>query len=295
MQRRKHRLFPAARRLRYALETVAVYTVYGFFRILPLDAASNLGGLIGRTLGPHLPSSETARKNIESAFPAITLDEREKIVRGAWDNIGRVAAEYAHLHRIWERVELVGGEHLEAARTSGNATIFFAGHLANWEINAICAKKNGLDISLVYRKPNNPWVDSLLRHARDSGGTGHIEKNKAGAREMLAVIRRKGALGLLIDQKLSEGIPVPFFGRPAMTAPALAQLALRYPCPVHPSRVERLGGCRFRVTIFPPLALPSTGDAEKDVEVMMTDINRIIEGWVRERPEQWLWIHKRWG
>lgn len=212
-----------------------------------------------------------------------------------WDNLGRTAAEYAHLHRIWERVELVGGEWLDRTRESRKAAIFVAGHLANWEINAIAAKKRGVGINLVYRKPNNPGVDGLLRHARDSGAAGHIRKGAGGAKEMLAVLRRGGVLGLLIDQKLNEGIAVPFFGRPAMTAPALAHFAMKFGCPVYPSRIERLDGCRFRMTLYPPLAVPGTGDKEKDVLAMMTDINAQLESWVRERPEQWLWIHRRWG
>lgn len=284
-----------ATRLRYALETALVYALYGFFRILPLDVASGIGGAIGRTIGPHLPSSVTARDNLAHAFRHMNKAEREAVVRGMWDNLGRVLAEYPHLHRIWDRVELIGGEHLIRTRESGTAAIFCGAHLANWEISAIAAKKHGVDVSLVYRKPNNPWVDGLLRHARDSGAAGHIRKSKSGAREMLAIIKDGGVLGLLIDQRLSEGLAVPFFGRDAKTAPALAQLALRHNCPVYPSRVERLEGCRFRMTIYPALTPPNTGDAEKDVLAMMTDLNQRIEDWVRERPAQWLWIHRRWG
>ena len=281
-------------RLRYALETAAAYIVYAFFRVLPLDKASAAGGWIGKRVGMRLSATKTARKTLAAAFPEKDENEREKIILGMWDNLGRVAAEYAHLHRIWQRVDLHGKEFIAPIRDSGKPAIFCSAHLANWEVPAIAAKKYGLDISLVYRKPNNPGVDSLLRHARDSGASGHIQKGHEGAREMLAVLKRNGALGILMDQKLNEGIAIPFFGRDAMTAPALAHFALRFGCPVHPTRIERVNGCHFKMTIHPALQIPKTGDQEHDTRVMLTEINRLLESWIRARPEQWLWIHRRW-
>jgi KDO2-lipid IV(A) lauroyltransferase len=101
-------------------------------------------------------------------------------------------------------------------------------------------------------------------------------------------------LGLLADQKMNDGISVPFFGRPAMTSSALAFLALRFYCDVFPLRVERLAGAHFRVTVFPPLLLPRSGDRHTDAAALMTRVNETLEAWVRNRPEQWLWLHRRW-
>lgn len=282
-------------KLRYASETALAYALYGFFRLLPIDAASATGGWIGRSLGPRLRATETARDNLKAAFPEKPPEEIDAIIHGMWENLGRTAAEYAHLHRIWSRVELTGGEWLDKTREEKTPAIYCAAHLANWEINAIAAKKRGVDINLVYRKPNNTGVDGLLRHARNSGAAGHIEKGAAGAREIMSVLKKKGVLGMLVDQKLSEGIPVPFFGRDAMTAQAVAVFAMKYGCAVYPSRVERLNGCHFRMTIYPAVPVPSTGNREKDIYNMMADINQRIESWVRARPEQWLWIHRRWS
>lgn len=284
-----------SKRLQYALETGAVYLLYGFFKLLPPDAASATGGWIGRRIGPHLSSTQTARENLRHAFPEKSEALREKIIIGMWDNLGRVFAEYPHLHHIWPRVELHGAQALIDARDGGKPAIFCAGHLANWEINAIAAKQHGLSLHLVYRKPNNPGVDGLLRRARDSGAAGHIKKGAGGAREMLSILRKKGSLGVLFDQKLNEGIPVPFFGRPAMTAPAIAHFALKFGCKLYPARVERTDGCHFRMTIDPPLEFANTGDTEADARAIMTALNARLESWVRARPEQWLWIHNRWS
>jgi KDO2-lipid IV(A) lauroyltransferase len=285
---------PLLRRLRYALETALVYVLYVFFRLLPIKAASNLGGWICRRIGPYLPSSAVARKNLAQVFPEKNTAEREKIVAGMWDNLGRVLAEYAHLHHIWDYVEMEGKEHLDAARESGGPVMFFAAHLANWEICSIGVKKAGLSVYPVYRRPNNPGVEALLRHARGTGSVGLIAKGAAGAREMLTVLRSKGALGIMMDQKLNEGMAIPFFGRPAMTAPAVASFALRFECPVYPVRIERLGGIRFKITVYPQLEISHSGDRAQDTHAILTEINRQFENWIRERPEQWLWIHRRW-
>lgn len=283
------------RRVRYAFETVAAYLIYGFFWLLPVSAASDLGGFLMRHIGPRMGITRVARKNLELAFPEKPAAQLQLIIIGMWDNLGRVIAEYPHLRKIWSRVELVGAEHLVVARESGKPAIFFGGHLANWEVNVLAAKMNGLDIHLVYRKPNNPGVDGLLRHARNAGAVGHIRKGPQGARDILSVIRDNGAVGMLVDQRLKEGVAAPFFGREAMTATVMAPFVFKYGCPLYPSRSERLGGARFRVTIYPPLKVPDTGDRNADTLKLMTDVNKLLESWIRERPEQWLWIHKRWG
>jgi KDO2-lipid IV(A) lauroyltransferase len=121
-----------------------------------------------------------------------------------------------------------------------------------------------------------------------------IPKGTVAARRAIATLRRGTHLTLLADQKMNDGIPVPFFGRPAMTAPALAVLALRFDCDVLPARVERLDGARLRLTVFPPLPLPRNGELHADAAALMDLVNAALEAWVRDRPEQWLWVHRRW-
>ena len=131
--------------------------------------------------------------------------------------------------------------------------------------------------------------------ARFRGGRGEfIPKGAVAARCAIEALRRGGHLDLFGDRKMNDGIPVMFFGRPAMTAPALAVLALRFDCDVLPLRVERLDGARFRVTVSPPLPLPRSGEPHADAAALMARVNAILEAWIRDRPEQWLWPHQRW-
>jgi KDO2-lipid IV(A) lauroyltransferase len=288
------RAIPFSKKCRYAAEAALAYIIYGIFRLMPVDMASAAGGNILKTIGPRMGISRVAHRNLDLAFPEKSADEKKKIVKGMWENLGRVLGEYPHLRRMGGRVELVGREHVDIVRARGKSSIFFSGHLANWEMNAICSREHGLPLHFVYRKPNNPYVDGLLLHARAMDAGNFIEKGVAGARAIRNVFRSGGVLALLVDQKLNEGMAIPFFGHDAMTAPAIAHFALKFDMPIYPSRVERLGGSRFRVTVHPPMQVVPTGDLEQDTRKILVAMNRQLEDWIRERPEQWLWIHKRW-
>ena len=279
-------------------EAAGAALFFAAMRALPLDAASAVGGAVGRRLGRWLGVSRRARANLVAALPELSATERERVLRGMWDNLGRVAAEYPHLRdiRVFEpsgRVETSGLEHLDAAIAAGRPTIVFGGHLGNWEIAALAAGQYGIEVAQIYRAANNPLVDRMVARFRGTGSE-FIPKGAVASRRALAALRRGAHLTLLVDQKLNDGIAVPFFGRSAMTAPALAMLALHFDCAVLPARVERLRGARFRLTIYPPLALPRSGNRTADVAALMTAVNLTLEGWIRERPEQWFWVHNRW-
>ncbi|MFB3135253.1 MAG: lipid A biosynthesis lauroyl acyltransferase [Rhodospirillales bacterium] len=289
---------PWRRRLIHPLEALVAYAAFGVLRLLPFRAASALGGLVGRTIGPRLGITERARRNLGRAFPEKTAPGIERIILGMWDNLGRTVCEYPHLDRLrfsddGGGVDVVGTEHVDALRDDGRPGIFFSAHMANWEIAALSIAHRGLPIHVIYRAPNNPLVE-LLFQRRHPGAGELIPKGAEGARRALALMRKGEHLGMFVDQKLNDGIPVPFFGRDAMTAPALARFALKFDCPVVPVRVERLHGSCLRITHYPPIDLPRTGDRQADVAATMAKVNAVIEGWVRERPEQWLWLHNRW-
>jgi Kdo2-lipid IVA lauroyltransferase/acyltransferase len=271
---------------------------FGAFGLLPLDWASAIGGALARAIGPRLGISKRARLNIRRALPELADHEIAKTIAQMWDNLGRVAAEYPHLRqiRVFEpggRVETHGFEHMDRAVAAGRRMIIFSGHIANWEIGMLAAVQYRVEVAQIYRAANNPLIDRMITRFRSIGGE-LIPKGTVAARRAIAVLRRGAHVTMLADQKMNDGIPVPFFGRPAMTASALAALALRFDCDVLPARVERLGGARFRLTVFPPLPLPSSGDHHADVATLMTRVNQTLEGWIRDRPQEWFWVHRRW-
>jgi Kdo2-lipid IVA lauroyltransferase/acyltransferase len=291
-------------RLADHLEAWGAALVFGALALLPIEWASALGGALARRIGPFLGISNQARNNLRRAFPGTGESEIERIVAGMWDNLGRVAAEYPNLRKIRifapdGPVETHGFEHMDNAVAQGRRMIIFSGHLANWEIGALAAVQYGetvtepYRVTQIYRAPNNPLVDRIIARCRGDRGE-YIPKGVSAARRAFSALYRGEHLTMLADQKLNEGIPVPFFGRPAMTATALALLALRFVCDVLPARVERLNGAHFRLTVFPPLPLPNSGDLDADVAMLTADVTAVLESWIRDRPEEWLWVHRRW-
>ena len=287
------------RRLLHLAEGAGALAIYAVFRLLPLDAASALGGFLARSLGPRGAFSRRARRNLQRAIPELSADEVERVLLGMWDNLGRVVAEYPHLgkYQVYAhggRVEICGAENIRDQAAAGKRAIFFSGHFGNWEVATLAVTQAGLDVVEMYRAANNPFVDALINHSRRVVGSELAAKGSGGARRMLAAMKGERHIAMLVDQKSNDGIPVPFFGRDAMTAPSLAVFALRFDCAVVPVRVDRLEGARFRITAEPPLDLPRTGDTEADTRAIMTRVNQVLERWIRERPDHWFWLHRRW-
>jgi KDO2-lipid IV(A) lauroyltransferase len=230
----------------------------------------------------------------------MTGPEIEAIIREMWDNLGRAMAEYAHLDKLSirgsdPRISIGGLEHVEAARSRGQAVIFVSGHLANWEVMPFVATQLGIEGGEVYRPVNNPFVNNwLLRQRAKNGPQEQIAKGPQGTRRIFTLLRAGKAIFLLADQKTNEGVAVPFFGRDAMTTPAPAALTLKLGAVLVPVSNERIAGSRFHVRVHPPIAFQPSGNHERDVYALTLAINETMEKMVRVRPSQWLWIHRRW-
>ena len=285
-----------ARAVQHVCEAAAAHAFFALFGALPVGWASAAGAALGGLVGPLLPVHRRGLDNLAQALPELSSREIHRCARGMWRHLGRVAGEYPHIHRfqVGGRIELVGRSQLEEAKRSANGAIFFSGHIGNWEIAARAPEQTGVPAVAIYRAANNPIVDRLIQRYRVTIAQHRVPKGADATREMVRALGAGHHVALLVDQKLNTGIPVPFFGRDAMTAPAVATLALRYDCPVWPVRVERLAGATFRITVYPKLAMPEEGTREERVRAITLAVNRTLEDWIRERPEQWLWLHRRW-
>jgi KDO2-lipid IV(A) lauroyltransferase len=276
----------------HLIEALLLKWVFSAFRTMPLDVASFAGGAIARAIGPFMSAHHTAKKNLKLAYPKLTPSEHYALLSGMWDNLGRTAAELPHLPgKLFSRVEMIGHEHIPEP---GKPALFFSAHLGNWELNAPMAFRHGVPLSLIYRHANNPYVDEVIRSLRASQCTDLFAKGPKGGAGLMRSLRAKQSIAMLIDQKMNDGIALPFFGHNAMTATAIAELALRFDLPIIPAHIVRTKGAHFKGYVSPPLAYEKTGDKEKDVRAIMLAINRMVEGWIREHPEQWFWVHKRW-
>jgi KDO2-lipid IV(A) lauroyltransferase len=266
--------------------------------------ASDFAGCASRFIGPLLPVSRIADKNLQLAMPELNATQRKRIVRGVWENLGRTAGELPHLSTLKENThsgpgfEVVGAEYLEEQARNGGSVLFMSGHIGNWEMLPPGVARHGTPFASFYRAAANPMIDQMIRSLRDAAmqptPTPLFAKGARGAREALAYVSKGGRLGMLVDQKMNDGVEASFFGRPAMTAPALAAMALRYRCPVVPGYVERLGPARLRIIVEAPLQLPDTGDKKQDLTLLVQMVNDRLEQWIKKKPESWLWLHRRW-
>jgi KDO2-lipid IV(A) lauroyltransferase len=273
-------------------------------RLVPMDSAIRTFEHFARWLGPKLKRHQVALDNLELAFPEKSIEEREKIAIESWAQMARGLLEYGYLDVIFdlgedgqdsERIEIKNGKYFIKLRDDGLPAIIFTGHLANFELLPIAAAKFGLQIKSLFRAPNNKYVAARIADARKDVSENLIASRQGASFQLMSALERGEHVGILVDQKFRRGIDVPFFGHDAPSNPLLAKLARRYDCPVHGARAIRLPDGRFRLEITEELVLPRTKDGDIDIRGTTELINKVVEGWVREYPEQWLWIHRRWG
>jgi Kdo2-lipid IVA lauroyltransferase/acyltransferase len=309
MRNPKNVLRRLQRFLKSASNVVLGALAVGLLRLLRLadpDKLADFAGWVTRTLGPWLPENKIGRANLVAAFPEKSAAEIDLILCGVWDNLGRMGAEFAHLDRLWDwdpaypdrigRIEITREQidrYMKLANDSKPALVF-AAHLANWELPAICAATYQLDSAVLYRRPNIPAIDRWLAKTRGAN-MGELINTGLDAPVRVAQALERGAhVGMLVDQYYVRGVPVTFFGRRTMANPLLARLARHFDCPIHGTRVIRLPGHRLRLELTDEIAPARDADGKVDIAGTMQIITDVIEGWIREYPEQWLWLHRRW-
>jgi KDO2-lipid IV(A) lauroyltransferase len=288
-------------------------TILGRLTVLLLKAvrrsdperAADFGGRFLRRIGPLLPEHRLGRANLAAAFPEWPADKVEQTLAGVWENLGRLAAEFAHLDRLWNfdpaTEELAGIEFSPGTverfiqlRDDGKPALIFAAHLANWELPALVASMHGLDTAILFRRPNMPDVDRMVREIRSSRMGTLIPTELDAPVRIADALGRGSHVGMLVDQYYVRGVDVTFFGRTTKANPLMARLARRIDCPIHGARAVRLPGNRFRIEVTEPIEPARNAKGDVDIAATMQKITSVIEGWVREHPEQWLWLHRRW-
>ena len=272
-------------------------------RLFPHEVSIDLAGRAGRAATFVLPRYRTAMKNLERAFPGKTRKEQREILRGSWENLARTGLEYAYLDQVFSydpdnpdagNIEVSGAENFVRLRDQRKPAIIFTSHLANWELLSICAAKNGLDVTSMFRAPNNRFFADSLIKARSRLMGPLVPSGDGSLFQLAAALERGGHVGLLADQRYKGGVLVPFFGHLAETNPLIAKLARQYECSVHGARAIRLANHRFRLEITDPIDLPRDEQGHIDVAKGTAVIQGVVESWIREHPEQWIWFHRRW-
>lgn len=273
-------------------------------RLIGRRWAAALAAWVTCLVAPLVPENRLGSANLAAAFPEKSEAERRRILRGVWDNLARTAIEYAFLdeiladlrvHRLYYGpLTATGLEEFLRLREDGKPALIFSAHLANWELPATIAKRFWLDLTIMFHVPKNSIVAEDLMKVRSQLMGSMVPTRFGSAFEIAEAVANGGHVGLLVDQRRDRSPTLEFFGRPALTSTFFATLARQYDCPVHGARAIRLPGDRFHMELTPPIELPRGADGLIDVMAATQMINDIIEGWIREHPEQWLWLHNRW-
>ena len=275
----------------YPVEGVFVALVLLIFKILPLRAAEKLGAGLG-TLVSYLAwqRNKIGLFNLKIAFPEKTEKERKKILKEMWKHFGRLLADLPHNRQVLTEASFEGIEHLRKAYAAGKGGFVCSAHIGNWELSVAKQIAPGFVMNPVYRPANNWFLDKLLFSRRKGV---KIPKGRTGARLMIETLKQGKFISILCDQKFREGANIPLFGMPAQTATAMAGLALKMNVPIIMVKAIQQKDQHYLLTVYPPLNMPiGLPRHEAEYQIMLT-VNQIYEKWIRENPEQWLWVHRR--
>jgi KDO2-lipid IV(A) lauroyltransferase len=302
--KRRYRFLQFVFNLRDWLVAEAIFLSLKAMRLLPMESTGRFLERTARWIGPKTGRHKIAMDNLAIAFPEKSIEEREQIAIDSWAHIARGILEYGYLDQIFDldendpgagRIEVKNVEQFFKLRDDGLPAIIFAGHLANFELLPLAAEKYGLEIQSLFRAPNNKYAAKKIAEARKQVAGSLVASGQGASFQLMSALEKGVHVGVLVDQKFKRGINIPFFGKDAPTNTLLAKLARRYECPVHGARSVRLPNGRFLLEITDEIELPRTEKGDIDIYGATELITGVIEDWVREYPEQWLWIHRRWG
>ena len=287
--------------IRYFLEFLLVIFFFLIFKIIGLKLASNLGEIIGKYLGPLFRKKKIAKKNILIAFPNLSEKSTDDMIDHMWKNIGRIFGEYIHINKFSiidekkNKIVFANKNNVEILKKNNKPIVFFSGHFANFELMAKCLQELGFNIGAIYRPLNNIFLNPIMEFIRKEYICPiQIEKGSAGTKKLIKHISTNNPLALMIDQRLSSSIRVPFFNQPASTTTTPAQLAIKYDALLVPVFLKRLEKTNFEFFIEEPLIINRTNDYDKDIFNITHIMNKKIEEFIKRDTAHWLWSHDRW-
>ena len=282
--------------LKYRLEYGVVRAVAWLVARLPLETASNLSGVIWRRIAPFLGRHDRAMAHLAAAFPEMSETERQRIACDMWEVLGRTFAETFYLPEIFtsDRIDASGA--LEPLRAhEGQGMVICAAHQGNWEVATMGLMRLGKEPAGLYQRVKNPLVDAFVREARSPYyPSGLFAKDPNTAMKLMRLLKRGGCLAMLADLRENSGVKVPFFGRNAPSTPFPAMMARNLGIPLFAGRIIREPGVRFRLSME-KIEVPVTHDKEADILTATANLQAAFERSIREKPEQWMWAHQRWG
>ncbi len=282
--------------IKHFFEFIFIVSFFIIFKIIGYKNASNLGEFIGKIFGPLFRSNYKIQKNLENSNIGNSDKDRKIIINNMWGNYGRIFAEYMYIknyrqNSLTNNIEVVGQNILEEIKNDNKPVIFISGHFNNFELMAMHLEKSGIDLAAIYRPLNNKFLNPLMEKIRKNYiCKKQIKKGMSGTKETLKYFKKGTSIALMIDQRVSEGISCNFFNKKALTTTIPAQFVKKFNCKVIPIYIERKNRYQFRLEIFKPIEFFKN----ENIEIITSDLNKILEEMIKRNPDQWIWTHNRW-
>ena len=282
--------------IKYFFEFLFSIFFFIFFKIIGPKLSSNISGKMFEIIGPFFRSKKVIHNNIKRALPGIDENNLKNIENSMWNNYGRIFAEYIFLKdfrygKLASEVQIEGQEILNDIKKNNKQVIFISGHLSNFELMAMFIEKSGINLSAIYRPLNNIFLNGIMENIRKKYiCKNQIQKGLAGLKKLLKFKKKNYSTALMIDQRVSEGILSPLFNEKALTTTIPAQLAKKFNIPIVPVYIERIGDLKFKITINQPLSFSQNTSHQEITD----NLNQILEKFILNKPENWIWSHNRW-
>jgi len=281
---------------KYFFEYIFISILLFIFKLIGYENASNLGEKIGKLLGPYFRNKDKIINNLKQSNIGSNDSEREKIIKKMWGNYGRILSEYPYLKKFKKNslnkyITVEGLDHLKEIKKNKKKVVFISGHFNNFELMAMQIENSGINVAAIYRPLNNFFLNNTMEKIRINDiCKKQIKKGKAGTRELIKLFNEGYSVALMIDQRVSEGIPVKFFNKTALTTTIPAQLVKKYDCEVVPVYIERFNKNYFKINFEKPLIFKK----DSSLDDITLQLNEKLELMILKNPDQWIWSHDRW-
>ena len=284
------------KKIKYFFEFIFIYLLLFAFKLLGYEKASNFGEKIGKKIGPYFRSNKKIQKNLEYTKISNIIKKKDEIVDSMWGNYGRILSEYPFIKDFKEGklsayIKIIGDDNLKSLIEKNKQAIFVSGHFNNFELMAMQIERQGIKLAAIYRPLNNIFLNKIMEDIRKKYiCKNQIKKGKSGIRDLINLIKKGFSVALMIDQRVSEGVKINFFGREAYTTTIPAQLIKKYNLDVIPVYIERVEKVKFKLTFDKPIKF----DKNLSKEEITHKLNITLENMIIKNPDQWIWTHNRW-
>ena len=280
--------------IKYFFEAFFIYLFFLISKIIGLSFSRIIFSFLFRKIGPVIRGNDTILKNINNFSKNISVIEQKRIISNMWANYGMTFVEYIFLNKFKKEnthIEIKNENILEEIKKNKKPVIFVSGHFANFELMSIEITKKNISLATIYRPLNNFFLNPFMEYLRKKFVcSNQIKKGRSGVKESINFLKKNYSVALMIDQRVSEGEKINFFGKKALTTTLPAQLAKKFNLNIVPIYIERKNTNSFFMEIYNPITI---SQLKSKVEISL-ELNKILEEMISRNPNQWIWTHNRW-